>query len=813
MSVAMANKHQADSVADISFDLERLFDPYNFDHIPLDKRLDQFKQRDLAHIKHYKAAVKIFGGPPMRTRVIVAPPMETPLKHRLGYYMNKVSTPPPPTLNGTLRSPPEPKKNIPDEVKQKIAEDKKRDDYKQRIASRKKIEDNLKNLIFDEEFLGRKLNKSELEKRVQARFRAARLWKPDPPTPAEVIPPPKPLPGIPIVAVPPPEGLQILDKFLSLNRLRLMDLFLLADKDKSWSISREKFISLVSKAEIPLSESEVDDLMITLDTNADNKLDYQELNQGLTQWRKQRRDLKKQEQKSNSFYTSDEKLSSKDKDIYHVQEEYKAYAKERSFADFFSDNVLKTSKHDTAKTVPVFVSSKFEDTTLNLTNETDFQYDYNDANVEPIDDNDEINSETYFLQMELSVPDDTNTVPAPKVQILTEDTKDSFEKTRVKSSKSSYSGSHLTNSRSHTSNSNTLEVPEPDLREEMRVPESMESMLDNRKLNRVILSRSSMRKNLSPVERLVFDEKPGCIKIGYKPIDDHCSESTLGGEAADKVNQFRQEKLKEYYEVKKMFEDRGLPFTLDTLNKVLLYPGDRPTKHIQAELKASSQPKTLGSNRMSLGKQLVQNHKLVTTQSGHTITSRSDKDVSRTVPSRMKGISEGTSSTQIGKVNKRRHLKYHTVTDVYPLASKVKHSEQEEELSSGTAFIKSKLDNWMTFEEYNKYTKNLKSRYSRGKHKSNPDADWTGYLLDKLYLCMDHDHSRLDGKGNPIKTRDSSAYSGLGVGMYNGRGNAVFQETRHMKRAYPGYNNDLLTWPVGENGVRYGNIDEHRLIR
>lgn len=78
---------------------------------------------------------------------------------------------------------------------------------------------------------------------------------------------------------------------------------------------------------------------------------------------------------------------------------------------------------------------------------------------------------------------------------------------------------------------------------------------------------------------------------------------------------------------------------------------------------------------------------------------------------------------------------------------------------------------------------------------------------------MDHDHSRLDGKGNPIKTRDSSAYSGLGVGMYNGRGNAVFQETRHMKRAYPGYNNDLLTWPVGENGVRYGNIDEHRLIR
>lgn len=70
-----------------------------------------------------------------------------------------------------------------------------------------------------------------------------------------------------------------------------------------------------------------------------------------------------------------------------------------------------------------------------------------------------------------------------------------------------------------------------------------------------------------------------------------------------------------------------------------------------------------------------------------------------------------------------------------------------------------------------------------------------------------------DGQGRHIKNRDSRAYEGLGTGLYNGKGSAVFRSTRQNKLAYPGYNNDLLTWPIGENGVIYGNIDEHRLIK
>ena len=78
----------------ISFDLERLFDEYNMDHIPEEQRLDQFKQRDISYVKYYKSAVKIFGGPISRRRVIIAPPMETPTKHRIGFYMNKQQFPP-----------------------------------------------------------------------------------------------------------------------------------------------------------------------------------------------------------------------------------------------------------------------------------------------------------------------------------------------------------------------------------------------------------------------------------------------------------------------------------------------------------------------------------------------------------------------------------------------------------------------------------------------------------------------------------------------------------------------------------------------
>ena len=69
------------------------------------------------------------------------------------------------------------------------------------------------------------------------------LWQPELPTPPEVSLAPKPLPEVPTMVVPPPDGLQTLDKFLTLDQMHLMDLFVLANKDKRWSISREELIN------------------------------------------------------------------------------------------------------------------------------------------------------------------------------------------------------------------------------------------------------------------------------------------------------------------------------------------------------------------------------------------------------------------------------------------------------------------------------------------------------------------------------------------------------------------------------------------
>lgn len=81
---------------------------------------------------------------------------------------------------------------------------------------------------------------------------------------------------------------------------------------------------------------------------------------------------------------------------------------------------------------------------------------------------------------------------------------------------------------------------------------------------------------MSREQRVKFDELPGVIKVGYQPIDAHCAESTIGGEAAIMVNQFRRDTLKEYFEVKKLFDDRGIIFNQKTLDRGKINTSRRP---------------------------------------------------------------------------------------------------------------------------------------------------------------------------------------------------------------------------------------------
>ncbi|BFZ08951.1 hypothetical protein BsWGS_11989 [Bradybaena similaris] len=230
---------------DVSFDMERLFDHYNFDHIPTEKRLSLFKQRDLARVKYYKTAVKIFGGPSKRTRVHIAPPMKTLSEHRFRTYVNEFQPQRDQPINRQIKSPP-----VRLQTEETVAgkeEEEHVTHYNKLIAERKQLRNDLDNLVINEVYLARKLNKSEVEKRVQAQYRANNLQKPEVSFPVENVPTPKWYTDIPNLVVPPSNGLQLLDVFLSLNHMRLMDLFHNADKNKNWSLTQQEFSSAVTQ--------------------------------------------------------------------------------------------------------------------------------------------------------------------------------------------------------------------------------------------------------------------------------------------------------------------------------------------------------------------------------------------------------------------------------------------------------------------------------------------------------------------------------------------------------------------------------------
>ncbi|XP_070577253.1 leucine-rich repeat-containing protein 74A-like isoform X2 [Ptychodera flava] len=65
--------------------------------------------------------------------------------------------------------------------------------------------------------------------------------------------------------------------YVQKNNLRLLDLFQRFDKDKSMSVSKEEFKRGIQSTNIPLSESQLDDLINSLDKDRDGEIDYSKL--------------------------------------------------------------------------------------------------------------------------------------------------------------------------------------------------------------------------------------------------------------------------------------------------------------------------------------------------------------------------------------------------------------------------------------------------------------------------------------------------------------------------------------------------------
>lgn len=76
---------------------------------------------------------------------------------------------------------------------------------------------------------------------------------------------------------------------------------------------------------------------------------------------------------------------------------------------------------------------------------------------------------------------------------------------------------------------------------------------ENRKLT------SPLDKNRTPTpSRSQSHSKMAVFKTGYKPIDDHCRPSRLDSETGAMINDFRQLKLKEYYNIMKLCDEQGV---------------------------------------------------------------------------------------------------------------------------------------------------------------------------------------------------------------------------------------------------------------
>ena len=128
---------------------------------------------------------------------------------------------------------------------------------------------------------------------------------------------------------------------------------------------------------------------------------------------------------------------------------------------------------------------------------------------------------------------------------------------------------------------------------------------------------------------------------------------------------------------------------------VLLYPGDLPFNQIKKSITLPLGPLT---NEVSPFNQPKPKKKSKKRRRGMGRVSKASGGGS--ISGNKSGVESDGERTGSGG-SKRSYI---TVEDIYPFAQNVAPKIYKENLSSGRALITRKVDNWMTFEEYSKYT-------------------------------------------------------------------------------------------------------------
>ncbi|XP_056384303.1 EF-hand calcium-binding domain-containing protein 12 isoform X2 [Hyla sarda] len=237
----------------------------------------RWKQRDMSQTRFFKVACRTFGPPKSRSRRIIAPSMEKLITDKTKEETSVTST-------NIFRSQADWSRGTgePGHAGRSISE---------QILERQNLRIQLDNMGDVGKWLQGKPELTNLERRVQTKMEERRtesqLSRENTQNMDEeysVSKSAKHRVINPSIQQPSPEALAILDYYLHQKRIRLVDIYNQTNKSKKKEISSQDLKSVRKEANLPISDLQFDDLVVSLSNKYPNSINYKELSNGRHLW-------------------------------------------------------------------------------------------------------------------------------------------------------------------------------------------------------------------------------------------------------------------------------------------------------------------------------------------------------------------------------------------------------------------------------------------------------------------------------------------------------------------------------------------------
>lgn len=96
---------------------------------------------------------------------------------------------------------------------------------------------------------------------------------------------------LPLLQQPIPVAMSIIAEYCHENKLRLLDLYTQMDRDKDWLVSRDEVRKIVRSNNIPLTDAQLEAMIIALDADNNDQLDYSEFAHGVEAYKIDKRSV------------------------------------------------------------------------------------------------------------------------------------------------------------------------------------------------------------------------------------------------------------------------------------------------------------------------------------------------------------------------------------------------------------------------------------------------------------------------------------------------------------------------------------------